>query len=230
MNKTVNFTLVTLLSLLLAQVTLRVSAAEDMAELSGYLGPEIYERLKDVEVHKGTNVKRWIGPKLSFANYKKVLVEEVIFYPEPTPGKQVSAKTLAEVKAYLTEKLTAKIGTVLKLADEPGPDVMRLNVAITGVEVKTEGMKAYEVLPVAAVFGGLSAMVGSRDKEVLVFLEFRVADSETDEIIGAAVRRVEGEKLKNAKEQLKLHHLQGNIDELGEDTHDLLEDMMKDGS
>lgn len=228
MNKKFRTAIAICFSFLLVSIGNQVRAAQEEEELSGYLGPEIYQRLEDVTVRKGTKVRRWIGPKLSFANYKKVLVEEVIFHPEPAPGPQVSAETLAQVKAYLTEKLTSKIGAVLQITDEPGPDVLRLNVAITGVEVKTEGMKAYEVLPVAAVFGGLSAMVGSRDKEVLVFLEFRVADSETGEVIGAAVRRVQGKKLKNAREQLKLIHLQGNIDEFGDEMNVILHDMVED--
>jgi len=184
---------------------------------SGYLGPEVYAMLEEVDIREGTRVKRWIGPKLSFANYKKVLIEPVILYPEPQPGPQVSEETLDKVITYLTEKLSDKIGTVFTLASEPGPDVVRIQAAITGVEVSTEGMKAYEVLPVAAVWGGLKAMTGNRSREVRVFLEVKFSDSESGEMVGAVVRQIEGEKLKGTRDQLKLEHLQNNLDGIADD-------------
>ena len=49
------------------------------AGYSGFLGgDEVYERLEKVEVRDGREVYRWIGPKLSFANYKSVLVDDVV--------------------------------------------------------------------------------------------------------------------------------------------------------
>ena len=189
-----------------------IAAVDEVTKVSGYLGPEIYALLEEVETKSGDKVKRWVGPKLSFANYKKVLIEEVILYPEPEPGPQVSRETLDAVRAYLTMKLREKVDAVLNVVSEPGPEVLRMQLAITGVEVTTEGMKVYEIMPVAAVFGGLKALTGTRDREVLVFLEGKMSDSETGEIVGAVVRRLEGEKLEGTKEQLRMEHLQGNLD------------------
>ena len=204
-----------------------VSAAEDEAtKVSGYLGPDIYAMLEEVEIREGLKTKRWIGPKLSFANYKTVLIEPVILYPEPEPGPQVSKETLEAVVAYLTEKLSEKIGAVLNLASEPGPDVLSLQAAITGVSIETEGMKAYEVVPVAAIFGGLKAMTGTRDREVIAFIEVKLSDSVTGEVVGAAVRRIEGENLEGKKEQLKLEHLQKNLDSASDDAQRAFSEMM----
>ena len=203
-----------------------MAAKEELPEVSGYLGPEVYAMLEEVEIRDGRKARRWIGPKLSFANYKKVLVEEVILYPEPEPGPQVSQETLDAVRVYLTEKLRDKVGAVLNLVSEPGPEVLRFQVAITGVEITTEGMKVYEIMPVAAVFGGLKALTGTRDREVVVFLEGKMSDSETGEIVGAAVRKLEGEKLKGTKDQLKLEDLQGNLDTVTDDAESALREMM----
>ena len=129
----------------------------------------------------------------------------------------MSEETLDAVITYLTEKVSDKIGAVFNLASEPGPEVLRMQAAITGVEITTEGMKAYEVVPVAAIFGGLKALTGTRDREVLVFLEVKLSDSETGEMVGAALRRIEGEKLEGTKDQLKLEHLKKNLDAVSED-------------
>ncbi len=204
-----------------------VSAAEkEASKVSGYLGPEVYALLEEVQTHDGTTVKRWIGPKLSFANYKKVLIEDVILFPEPEPGPQISQETLDAVRAYLTEKLKVKVGAVLSLTTEPGPQVLRMQVAITGVEITTEGMKVYEVMPVAAVFGGFKALTGTRDREVAVFVEGKMSDSVTGEMVGAVVRRLKGDKLDGTREQLKLEHLQGNLDSALDDAQGEFSEML----
>ncbi len=125
---------------------------------SGFLGDDsVYGRLEPVKLAKGGEAKRWIGPSMNFSNYQKVLVDDVAMYPRAEPGPQVSQETLEAITTHLSDGLRRKVGAVLSLATEPGPGVLRMQTAVTGVAIKTEGMKAYEVLPVAAVFGGLKA-------------------------------------------------------------------------
>ena len=183
---------------------------------------------EEVEIRDGRTAKRWIGPKLSFANYKKVMVKDVIFFPEPTPSDQVSIETLNEVRGYLTENLKNKIGEVLNLSEEPGEEVLSIQVAITGVDVKTQGMKVYEIVPVAAIFGGIKAVTGKRDRDVIVFVETAVTDSLTGEMVGAGERRLEGEQLKGKKEKLELQHMQKNLDEAIDGAQELLDDMLRE--
>lgn len=202
--------------------------ATKLSEVSGYLGPEVYAMLEEVEIRDGRKSQRWLGPKLNFANYKRVLIEDVILFPEPQPGPQVSAETLDAVRAYLTEKLKEKVGEVLVLTEEPGPEVLRFELAITGVQISTEGMKAYEVVPVAAVFGGLKALTGSRDREVRVFIEGRMSDSVTGEMVGAGIREIQGENLKGKKDQLELEDMRENLDTATDDAHYTLTRMLQE--
>lgn len=189
----------------------------------GYLGKEMYEKLEDVESSSGRMVKRWIGPRFSFANYKTVLIEDVIFHPEPEEDAQIKKENLEAARAYFTLKLKERVGGILTLADEPGEDVMRMRVAITGVDITTQGMKAYEVVPVAALFGGVKALTGNRKREVRIFIEAKLSDSLTDEVIGAAVERTQTESLKNKREQLELDHMQGLLDGLADEARLVLE-------
>jgi hypothetical protein len=202
--------------------------AADEPQYSGFLGDEVYAKLELVEIRKGTVAQRWVGPKLNFANYKSILVDDVVLYPKPQPGPQVSAETLKAIQDYVSEKLTMKVGSVLNLADGPGSQVLRLQAAITGVEIKTEGMKAYEIVPVAAIFGGLKAATGKRDREVRVFVEAKFTDSVTGELVGAAVRRIEGEKLKGKKDQLSLEDMQENLDSAADDAKNTLDKVFSD--
>ena len=193
------------------------SIAADETQYSGYLGEGVYARLQPVEIDdgtkKGARAERWIGPKASFANYKSVWLKEVVLYPEPQTGPQVSAETLQEIQAYLEKKFSERIGSLVKLVDKPGPQVLAMEAAVTAVEIKTEGMKAYEVIPMAAVFAGAKAAAGKRAQDVRVCVEVKFTDSQTGELVAAVVRDIQGDKLKGKKDRLTLEDMQGNLDE-----------------
>jgi hypothetical protein len=195
-----------------------MAISADEPEHSGFLGDDaVYAQLQEVEIRKGDKAMRWIGPALNFSNYQSVLVDDVVLYPEPEPGPQVSAETLEQISEYLSAQLKEKIGGVLKLAEAPGPGVVRIEPAVTGVLIKTEGMKAYEIVPVAAVFGGLKAATGKRDRNVKVFVEARLVDSQSGELLGAVLREVKGEDLKGKKDELTLEDVQENLDTVTDD-------------
>ncbi len=207
-----------LLALLVVCSTGSVWAEDEKPQNSGFLGDDsVYAQLEEVELHKKVKGQRWIGPSLNISNYQSVLVDDVVLYPEPEPGPQVSAETLDEIRDYLTTELKKKISATLTLADAAGPGVLELQGAVTGVTVKTEGMKAYEVIPVAAIFHGIKAAAGKRDRDVHVFLEARLVDSQSGELVGAAMRRVAGEDLKGKKDQLTLKDMKDSLDQVTDD-------------
>lgn len=199
-------------------------------ESPGFIGDtEVYAKLEPVEVDGEDAGKRWIGPDLNLGNYRQVLIDDVVFYPEAEPGPQVSAETLQEISDFLSRRLREKIGATITLAEAPGPGVLHMQTAVTGVAIETEGIKAYEVLPVAAVFGGIKAVAGKRDRNVLVFLEARFLDSQSGELVGAAMRRVRGEDLQGKEDQLTLDDLRENLEQITDDAQDVLSTSLEDG-
>jgi hypothetical protein len=191
--------------------------AEKSAPTSGYLSKDVYAKLEKLETDNNVDAMRWLDPRLNFTNYQKILIDNVVLYPEPVPGPQVSAETLEKIQAYLTQELVAKVSTVVEVTNEPGPGVLRMDTAVTGVELKTEGMQVYEVVPVAAVFGGVKALTGTRDRDVQVFLEVKFSDSQSGEVIGAAIRKIEGRQLKGMKDELELEDMQESLDTATDD-------------
>ncbi len=185
---------------------------------SGFLGDDsVYARMDKVDIKGDSAGKRWIGPKLTPANYKAVLVEDVVLYPAPEPTEQVSAETLEQISQYLTQQMNKKVASRVTTTDTAGPGVLRMEAAVTGVMVKTEGMKAYEVLPVAAVFGAAQAATGTRDRDVKVFIEVKLSDSESGELVGAVLREAAGKPLDNKKDQLTLGDMQDSLDGMTND-------------
>jgi len=88
---------------------------------------------------------------------------------------------------------------------------------VTGGSIKKEGMKPYEILPIAAIFGGAKALTGIRDKDVKVFIEVRMVDRVTGEPQCSVVRRIKGEQLQGKKDQLSLADVQDNLDTCTDD-------------
>jgi len=210
-----------LFSVLFIAFSQLATAGED--EYSGFLGTdEDYARLQKVELASGQDAKRWMSPDLNLANYQQVMIDPVQLYPEPQPGPQVSEEVLQQIRSDLTDRLRSKVGSVLNVTDEAGPGVLRIEAAVTGVSIKTEGMKPYEILPVAAVFGGAKALTGIRDQDVKVFIEVRMVDSVTGERQGSVVRRIKGEQLQGKKDQLTLADVQDNLDTCTDDAADAI--------
>ena len=204
---------------------------DDAGAHSGFLGDaSVYAKLESAEARKGQKVMRWHSPLMGSGAYGSILVDDVSFHPEAQPGPQVSIETLNDISAYITEQLRTKAGSVVPLAAAAGPGVLRMQVAITAVTVKTEGMKAYEVLPVAAVFGGLKAAAGKRDMDVRVSVEARYVDSGTGELVGAGMRELEGEDLKGKKARLTLDDMRKNLDQATDDAIATLASLLRDGS
>ncbi len=217
---------------LLVVLALPVSADDDENRIprSGFLDDAAYDRLELVTIPNDEAARRWLGPKLNFANYKTVLVDPVVIYPEPEAGEQVSVETLEAISEYSTTLLRDKLGAVLTLSEEPGPEVLRVRGALTGVSVTTEGMKPYEIVPVAAVLGGFKALTGKRDRDVWVFFEMRFEDSVSGELVGASFRSVKGEQLKGKKDQLSLEDMKESLDTVTDDGSDAFDQTLKANS
>jgi hypothetical protein len=193
--------------------------ADDEARNSGFLGDDsVYARLQEVEIHKGAKGKRWFAPHLNSENYQSALVDDVVLYPKPEPGPQVSAETLEEIQKYLSSELRGKIAAVIPSADAAGPGVLQIQTAVTGVDVAGEGLHVTELIPVSAIFHGVQAARGKRKEDVQVFVEVKLLDSESGELVGAVVRQIEGEKLKGKKDQLTLADMQDSLNQVSEDS------------
>ena len=199
-------------------------ADEKSPQNSGYLSDEVYAKLEKLETDNKVDARRWLDPRLNVTNYQKILLDRVVLYPEPEPGPQVSAETLEKIQAYLTQELDKKVRTVVEVTAEPGPGVLRMQTAITGVEIETEGVQAYEVLPIAAVFGTVKALAGTRDRNVRVLLEVKFSDSQSGEVVGAATRKIAGHQLEGVKDQLELADMQESLDS---STDDALQEISK---
>ena len=69
----------------------------------------------------------------------------------------------------------------------------------------------------AAIFGAAKAATGTRNRDVKVFIEVKLVDSQSGELIGAILREAEGEDLKGKKDQLTLDDMRDSLDGMSDD-------------
>jgi Protein of unknown function (DUF3313) len=167
-------------------------------DYSGYLGS--YQDLKEVEGPNGEKFLRYTNPRLNPANYSAVMIEKVEFYPRPAPTEQLSQETIDQIGSYMTDTLRQKIGEKVQVVEKPGPGVARLNVAITGAAGEKEGLKPYQIIPVAFVITMASRGVSGTPEEAKLVVEARATDSLSGETLIKVVRVGTGEGLKKNAE------------------------------
>ncbi len=191
-------------------------------EYSGFLSPDHYAKVKKVELEDGDVSYRWINKSFNRDDYHSIIVDQVTYYPAPQVSEQASQETLDKIADYLTKALKTKLSKEVTITDKPGPGVARLTPAITGVKIKTKEMQAYEVVPVAAVFGAVSAATGNRDMVTEVYLESRLQNTESGAYMGFAVRKIRGSNLENVKAQLTLDDVKKELDDVADDAVDTI--------
>ena len=195
------------------------------SEYSGFIGD--YEGLEATRDEVGDDVLRWKSSDIEPGTYKKLMVDPIVFYPEPKPTPQVSAELLMKIGEYANEVLLREVGKVVPLVDQPGPDVLRMRVAITGISTHAEGLKAYEYIPIAAVVASASTAAGTRDREAALVAETELVDSMTGKRVFIEVWKKKAKNLlENDSQQLTLEDVRDIIDAGGEVTRLMIENLV----
>ncbi|PJI46190.1 MAG: DUF3313 domain-containing protein [Pseudomonas sp.] len=186
------------------------SQKPDASQYSGFLGD--YSHLKPATSPSGQPVLRWVDPNLKLQNYSSVLVERPVYYPPPKPTENIDQKTLNEIPDYLKQQVELQLGSRYRIVQQADRDTLVLRTAITGVNISTEGLKAYEVIPIALVVAATTTAVGTRDQDTEVYVEFEALDGATSKPVAQVVRKGAGKTLENTSTHLSLADLKPVLD------------------
>lgn len=203
------------------------STTANQENYSGFLSD--YSQLQKVKLADGVPTMRWVSPDLKAGNYRKIFIDPVIVYPAPKSSAQVHYKLILDAASYLEQAVAQQIrGAGMEVVDYPAPGALRLRAAITTIESKAEGFKAYEVIPIAAVVAGISAASGTRDRNVEAFLEVEVTDISTGEVMARAVKKgISENTLENDETQVQVKDLKPTLDRWAKDAAVFAETMLK---
>jgi hypothetical protein len=142
---------------------------------------------------------RWIDPEVKLSAYRQVYIEPSQFYPKPQPGAVVSAQTLQAITRYFDTALQRELGRTLSLASSPGPDTLAVRPAITAVSTRTQGLKPYEVVPIALVAAAVNTAAGGRDQSVEIATEAAFLDADSQRVLAQVVRKGSGSRWKTTR-------------------------------
>ncbi|MFJ3007134.1 DUF3313 domain-containing protein [Pseudomonas fluorescens] len=188
-------------------------------EYSGFL--KDYSQLREAKSPSGAEVMRWIDPKVDISKFTSVYVEPTQLYPKPQPTAKISQQTLNGITAYYDQALKREISKDLPLANGPGPGVIVVRAAITAVSSKTEGLHAYEVIPVALVAAAVSTASGIRDQETTLATEAVFLDGGNNKVVAQVVRKGTGKPLENETQAMKASDVKPVIDGWANDMHQM---------
>lgn len=141
--------------------------------------------------------------------YQKVLLESVSIFSENSDGEESIARKASD---YLESGVKQLLAERNMRASEPGPGVLRLAIAITGVEKSKEDLKVYNFVPVAAVFRGAQAATGNVSTYIDTMFEAEMVDSVSSERLGAIVAKSIEETEKRSGDDLTFDDIVPTLD------------------
>lgn len=97
-----------------------------------------------------------------------------------------------------------------------------MRAAITGVSASNEGMHWYEIVPIAAVVGGVSAATGHRDQNTELYVEAYFVDATSGLPVVKVVRKVFGKTLENNSQAITANDFKAAIKGVTDDMSALL--------
>jgi hypothetical protein len=204
-------------SLLLTGCVSKVTEAE---QYSGYLSN--YNNLQEVKTASGGTTMRWVSPSWNPNAYDTVVFNKLELYPAPKPDERVNQQTLTDIQNYMTGKVKGTLGQKYRVVSNTsaapvGSNTLLMRAAITGVNAENEGMKWYEVVPIAAVVGVTQAATGHRDQDSTLFIEAEIIDARTNQTVAKIVRKVFGTTLENESQKITAQDFKAAIDKLNVD-------------
>jgi len=162
-------------------------------EPSGFLGD--YSQLQPGKSGQAQLV--YLNPKADFAKYTKIMIDPVtIWAGKDSKLGELPEKDAQALLGYLDGKLKEELSKDYAIADKPGPDVMRLRVALTeakGTQVVRNTLSS--VVPIGMAISVLKlAATGTHTAVGEANIEGELVDSQTSERLSAAVDSRAGRK------------------------------------
>jgi hypothetical protein len=172
-------------------LTFIVSAAiaAEKIPFSGFLGnPAVYKNLKPGP--KDGAKLYWVNPKADLKKYNTIMLDSVVFFlADKAQYKGIDPQDMKELADAFNKELVMSLKDKWDIVADPGPNVLRIRLAITNIQPSNPGTAAVtSVVPVGIGVsivkkGASGGWVGSGQTGA----ECMWVDSETNEVVGLAV-------------------------------------------
>jgi len=199
--KTLGLASVLTLSGIAASAAMAESATAEPLTLGEYVTKGFlsdYSKLAPVE---GDESAYWyVDPAVDFSKYSKLLIDRVkIWYKEDTDYKGIDPDDLKALTDYFHQALVKEVGDDYEVVSEPGPEVLRVRIAVTDlVPNKPEASVVSLVVPFAWVADAGSGVAkgetGSTAFTGEATIEMEAMDSASSQQVGAYIDKEVGKK------------------------------------
>jgi len=187
------------------QVSAKPAVAENLTlgdyVTKGFLSD--YSGLASVDGDEGAY--RYIDPRVDFSNYSKLLIDRIrIWYKDDADYKGIDPDDLKALTDYFHQTLVKQVGDDYEVVSKPGPDVLRVRIAVTDlVPNKPEASVVTLVVPFAWVAdagaGVAKGETGSTAFTGEATIEMEAMDSLSSQQVGAYIDREMGKKYQWSK-------------------------------
>jgi hypothetical protein len=171
-------------------------AVEQQPAVCGFLGDSCRDLAKGGEGQAGL---RWVNPRARLTQYNKVIVDVVGFFG--SDAAKVPPKDQEALTTLFQKSLTEALAKKYQVVDQPGPGVMRLQVALLDAAAATPGLRSISmVIPQARLLStGAYVVTGKYPFTGGAQAAAKITDSVTGEVLAAAAdRRVGGGSVETA--------------------------------
>jgi len=121
-------------------------------DYSGFLGD--YSQLKPGP--KGGVAQIYLKEGVDFKKYNKIMLDQVVFYfKQDAKNQAIDPDEMKELADKYDRAAIEALGDAYPLVSEPGPDVMRVRVAITDLQLPNRALNAVSSVVPAGIAIGL---------------------------------------------------------------------------
>lgn len=146
----------------------------------------------------GGVAKVYIRPGADLKKYNKVMVDRVVFYfKDDAANKAIDPEEMQALSQSFNNAVIAAVNDGYPMVGSPGPDVLRVRVAITDYDPPYRVLNAVtSVLPPAAALSLVkTGITGKGTGCGDISMEFEFIDSQTNRVIASGIDKRSGGKL-----------------------------------
>ena len=184
MNRSIRLAMVAVLSFALA---LSATACASFSKQSGFLDGYY----KDLQPGPEGGVKeRWLKPGVDFSKYDKVMLDGVVFYFAPdSDDKGIDPEVMKELSDAFDKELVDALKDKYPIVSDPGPDVLRIKIALTGIKQSRPVLSGVtSIVPAGIVISTTKRVsTGAWTGSGATRGEAMMIDTSSNEVIGVAV-------------------------------------------
>jgi hypothetical protein len=153
---------------------------------SGFLSD--YSKLQPAQDREG--VRLWVNRSAEYGKYTKIMFRPVEVVVTPGPDyKGVQPDALKRMTDQFAAAFRNAVSPAYQVVNEPGPDVLQVRLAITGVQPVAPALNPTDLLPIKAVFNIGRAAAGKSPQVAEMSAEMEVLDGNGTPVAAAVATR-----------------------------------------